>query len=142
MKLVLKRSGQNEAGVTGILSGFKDQSTPQEAIAVTLEHAYNGEPKYAPKLLPGTYTCIRGMHRLHGMTIDFETFEVTGVLGHSGILFHVGNYNEDSDGCILLGHTITHDANGRLMITDSKLTFQRFMALLVGLQSFELSVEQ
>ena len=32
-----------------------------------------------------------------------ETFEVTGVPGRANILFHHGNTEEDTEGCILLG---------------------------------------
>lgn len=103
---------------------------------VTLEHSYDGEPK----IPNGTFTCVRGKHRLHGMTEDFETFEVTGVPGHSGILFHWGNFNRDSDGCILLGHSVGMDGDDE-MILKSREAFAQFMAVQSGLDSFILSVE-
>lgn len=103
----------------------------------TLEHSYN----LLPKIPNGTYTCVRGMHRLHGMTEDFETFEVTGVEGHSNLLFHVGNYNEDSEGCILVGEQVGQKLNGGKMITNSKVAFKQFMGLQAGVDSFTLVVE-
>lgn len=139
MKLKLYRQLAQEDGIFSVLK--KEHRTE---VAQTLERAYemiNGDQHigYIVKLQSGTYSCKRGSHRLHGMTHDFETFEVTGVKGHSGILFHWGNYNKDSDGCILLGERRTK-FNGVTMITDSKATFAKFMAMLDGIDSFELEV--
>src|SRR5882757_797524 len=80
----------------GIFSELTDEKG--NFIAVTLEHSYNNKPK----LYNGTFQCVKGIHKLHD-GIPFEAYEVTGVSGHIGILFHIGNFNNDSDGCILLG---------------------------------------
>jgi Family of unknown function (DUF5675) len=94
---------------------------------VSLEHAYALIPGiYNPKIPVGTYPCILGPHRLLGMNKSFDTFAVCGVPGHSGILFHSGNTNDDSTGCILLGKEIAGNAPHRL-ITESKETFELFM---------------
>ena len=101
----------------------------------TLEHAYSqSDGSYLPKILNGKYTCIRGTHCLHN-GIPFETFEVQNVPGCTGILLHVGNYQNDSEGCCLLGMTRMGD-----MITSSKVAFNKFMCSLDGLDSFELEV--
>ena len=102
----------------------------------TLEHSYDNQPK----LQPGTYTCVRGTHKLHN-GVPFETFEITGVAGHAGILFHAGNFNRDSEGCVLVGHTIAVDPNtGDEMVTGSKDEFAQFMARLEGVDSWQLEV--
>lgn len=102
---------------------------------VTAEHAYDG----VPKVPNGTYTCQRGWHQLHTGP-RFETFEITGVEGHQGILFHVGNWPQiDSDGCLLCGNAIAQSAQGP-MVTGSRGTFDRFMAAQEGVDSFELTV--
>lgn len=113
----------------------------------TLEHAYAGlntiepdvtgsAPYYQPKVPPGVYKCVRGEHRLaHGG--PFFTFEVTNVPGHTGILFHPGNINADSAGCILLGL----GQEGDVEITDSRVAFEKFMAFVAGLDEFDLVIE-
>src|SRR6266481_1747921 len=111
MKLI--RTDKNYNGVFGIL-----QDSDGNNLAVTLEHSYDG----IPKIPNGTFTCVRGSHRLHGMTNDFITFEITGVPDHINILFHWGNYNKDSEGCVLLGKARVGDT-----ITMSRLTFESFM---------------
>ncbi len=104
-------------------------------IAHTLEHSYDS----VPKLQPGVYKCVRGIHKLHDNK-PFETFEVTGVPGHTGLLFHVGNWAQtDSDGCILLGDAVVMSKKGT-MVTNSKVTFADFMALQAGVNEFTLTV--
>ena len=103
---------------------------------VTLEHSYDSQPK----LQPGTYTCVRGTHKLHN-GVPFETFEITGVAGHAGILFHAGSYNRDSEGCVLVGHQIVNDPNtGDEMIVGSRVEFKAFMDRLEGVDSWQLEV--
>jgi hypothetical protein len=120
----------------GILGRLLDADRVQ--LAATMEHSYDG----IPKLPAGTYRCLRGVHRLpHRPDHPFETFEVMGVPGHTGILFHVGNFNRDSDGCILLGRTATMTMEGWPMLTQSQTTFDRFMLDLEGVSSFSLQVQ-
>lgn len=113
-------------GIFGELTCDKGNLTVQ-----TLEHSYDMKPK----LYDGTFTCVRGIHRLHD-NIPFEAFEIQGVKGHTGVLFHIGNYNADSDGCVLVGM----DRSGN-MITHSAIAFSKFMGLLDGQSSFTLIVK-
>ncbi len=126
MDLTLTRKLTNVAGVFGDLTDETDS-----LVAVTLEHSYNGKPK----LPGGIYVCKRGTHHLDKNKNPFETFEITGVPGHSGILFHVGNIGSDSSGCVLLG---SH-ANS-LSIVGSRIAFEEFMALQQGVDTFKLTV--
>lgn len=110
-------------------------------IAHTLEHAYeDGQGGYAPKIPMGTFTCVRGQHRLEGMTEDFTTFEITGVDGHSNLLFHSGNFNRDSSGCLLLGAAEVTSEGGIRMVTASRATFAKFMELQADVDTFNLTV--
>ena len=123
----------------GIFSDLTDDSG--QLIAYALEHAYeNADGTWAPKIPSGTFTCQLGPHRLHGMTQDFQTYEITGVSGHSNLLFHWGNWNADSEGCILLGEAIAHSAQGQ-MVTNSRATFSSFIAGLGGDETFTLVVD-
>ena len=131
--MILTRNKINEYGVFGELT--QDDGTH---IAYTLEHNFDGQPKVAA----GTYTCVRGEHRLNGMTDDFTTFEITGVSDFqgrhvSGILFHWGNYNKDSEGCVLLGTGVTDT-----MVTNSRSAFENFMTKVLPLdcQSFTITI--
>lgn len=128
--MILKRHTWVEAGI------FGDLHDGERKWACTLEHSYGSGIEWNPKLPAGLYECVRGMHQLKGMVAPFETFEVTNVPGHSGILFHVGNFNDDSEGCILLGRYVMGN-----MLMQSRMTFLEFMKEMEGIDSFPLTVE-
>jgi hypothetical protein len=109
-------------------------------VAITLEHAYpDRRYGWEPKIPDGTYQCVRGMHQLEGMIAPFETFEITNVIGHTDILFHVGNVNSDSAGCVLLGMGLGV-INKMQAVTSSKMAFLKFMDLQTGVDQFTLVV--
>lgn len=139
MNVFLHRTQFREDGIFGTLFDELDNE-----IAMTLEHAYPRSdvrgPEFTPKIPPGNYDCIRGNHYLHGMDAAFSTFEVTGVEGHSNLLFHWGNFNNDSEGCILLGENIAEVGQRPQMVTNSRKTFQKFMDLQDGIFLFTLTI--
>lgn len=142
MKLILTRLDLKK---DGIFSTLVDEN---KTISFnTLEHSYlTWAQRYSPKIASGTYTCKRGMHRLEHMTSDFETFEILGIPDFMGkdvtkVLFHWGNYNEDSEGCVLLGRRKLFPPDSpKSMITDSRDSFKAFMDMLVGVNEFTLEV--
>jgi len=125
---------RKEFRADGIFSELYDEKGT--LIAHTLEHSYDNKPK----VFNGTFKCVRGPHRLHNMTEDFITFEITGVTGHENILFHWGNFNKDSEGCVLLGTAEATGADGAQMVTSSRPCFAKFMAGLEGVNEFSLVV--
>jgi hypothetical protein len=133
MNLTLTRLQFREDGIFSRLD--QEGGAP---FCVTLEHSFG----LKPKIPAGSYACVRGTHSLpdavhfHGL---FETFEITEVPGHTGLLFHPGNFQSDSEGCVLLGEEIVAGRTGQ-MITNSDATFERFMALQEGVQTFQLTV--
>lgn len=137
MNLKLHRSLFLHDGIFGELTNEQNVK-----VASTLEHAYdsgNGDGSFKPKLQNGTFTCVKGQHRLEHMKAPFTTFEITGVTGHTNILFHTGNYNEDSNGCVLLGENV--QSVGKMhMVVFSKITFTKFMDSLKDVDRFTLTV--
>lgn len=138
MNLYLTRLSFRDDGVWGEL--FDDGNN---RVALTLEHSYPAEAgngSYTAKLQPGTYTCKRGIHKLANL-IPFETFEIEGVKRHDNILFHPGNYNKDSHGCVLLGTSIARIGKSKdEMLTASKAAFDKFMNLQKNINEFTLTV--
>jgi hypothetical protein len=146
MDLTLTRFQADAYGIFSLCESINALGGADKLIMATLEHSfaiYAADGKtikgYAPVIPDGEYICKRGAHRLHGMTEDFETFEVMGVAGHTGLLFHWGNYNNDSEGCILTGHKYAV-INGFEMITGSQNMFALFMRYQSGVDTFKLSV--
>lgn len=130
MNLILTRTDYLPEGIFGTLED--DQAL---FFMYTLEHSYLDGEVYNPKIPKGTYTCVRGKHQLEHMTEPFETFEITGVPNHDHILFHVGNYNKDSQGCVLLGLDLSGDE-----VIDSRKAFEIFMECQRGVNEFTLEV--
>jgi hypothetical protein len=141
LKLALTRK---QAGEDGIFSDLT--RADGTLLAQTLEHAYEHVPTstpsvWEPKLPKGVYTCQRGEHRLSGSPTPFITFEIMNVPGHTGMLFHKGNFNADSDGCVLLGNSVVLEKDGKTkMLANSAQAFARFLALVQSQTTFELTV--
>lgn len=145
--LYLHRQQFRSDGIFGQLC-----DTNGRVIALTLEHAYpnteayaqdgyGAAPHYYPKVPPGTYRCVRGLHRLAHMEHDFKTFEVMGVKGHTGILLHKGNSQNDSSGCILLGSSFgPNSSNTAQVLYNSTVAFNKFMNDQENVDSFTLEV--
>jgi hypothetical protein len=135
MNLRLERMKYLKEGIFGQIT---DESGNQ--IAVTLEHSYVNGTTITAKVAPWTYTCLRHAPN----RLPYETFELQNVPDFqgkpvTGILLHIGNYNSDSDGCILLGDD-TAWAVVPPMIDNSKIAFERFMELQQGVESFTLEI--
>jgi hypothetical protein len=130
MNLSLIRSSRTEDGVFG---HFIDDD--KNILFATLEHPYRIGGSWVSKVPKGEYVCVRGIHQLAHMDEPFEAFEITGVIGHTDILIHVGNYASDSDGCILVGIYSTLK-----MICQSKAAFSAFMTIQEDCDQFNLSV--
>lgn len=127
MDITVNRTDKNRDGVFGEIP---------ELNLVTLEHAYDdGSGSVYAKVPEGVYLCVRGKHTLPTGE-EIETFEVTDVPGHSGILFHPGNKNKDSAGCFLPGIARYQD-----MVTMSRMAFRLFMEAQEGEDSFMLTVK-
>lgn len=128
--MILQRADFLKEGIFGTL-----RTDDGEELYKTLEHAFpTADGRFLPIIPIGEYLCVKGLHHLsHGPVI---TFEVTGVLGHTGLLFHVGNCNADSKGCILLGQSIL----GNRLLHRSVSAFTDFMAQMEYFDSFTLVV--
>ena len=128
MNIHLKRNSFTKDGIFG---QFLDDSGSH--LCYTLEHAYEQpDGTYAPKIPVGEYACVFGQHELHSGPI--QTFEVTNVPGHQGILIHNGNFNADSEGCILVGESVTD-----IMVSNSRAALSIFLARM-GQKNFTLEV--
>lgn len=140
MNLTLQRSDYLADGILGVLT--KDDN---DQIACTLEHAFPAEVMtegYKPKVAAGVYQCYRHAPN----RLPYETFEVMNVPDFqgkpvTGILIHIGNFNANSDGCILVGRRFSKGAGNISMVTESALTFDSVMLILKSVDSFQLTIK-
>ena len=81
----------------------------------------------------GDYLC----KRFHGAKWK-NTFEIV-VKGHTALLFHAGNLEKDSLGCILLGSSVGKLGEDRAVL-NSGVTFNRFLDYTANVNSFTLKI--
>lgn len=98
--------------------------------AVTLEEAWHENQHNISCIPVGVYACKRFHSAKHP-----NTFEVTGVPDRQAILFHVGNRDEDTLGCILVGEAFNPPG-----ITQSKDGFAEFMRINEKTDVFTLEI--
>jgi len=133
----LKHTDKRIDGVFGVLTDDYNGLR----MAYTLEHAYpNGDPVngYIQKIPPGVYLCVLGTHQLeHGSPV--QLYMLLNVPGHDRCLLHNGDFNCDSDGCILLGESILKNTVWQLV--NSVKTLGNFMAMNKGFVNIQLTVQ-
>lgn len=69
------------------------------------------------------------------------TFQVMDVPGRSNVLFHAGNTDDDTAGCILLGETLGKLSGDRAILNSGR-TFDRFMAVLEDFDELSLTIHE
>jgi hypothetical protein len=142
LNMRIVRRMKREDGIFSEFMADVPASLPSSRRFETVERAFpDGSGGWAPVLKPGTYACRRGLHRLHPNAAPFETFEIIGVTGHTGVLFHPGNYGGDSLACVCVGDQLAYDpVKHAEMVTRSQKSFADFMALQEGVEMFLLTV--
>ena len=68
-----------------------------------------------------------------------DTFQVMNVPGRTKILFHAGNFNEHTEGCILLGQRWGRLKAARAILNSGN-TFKQFMEVMDGVDEFSLTI--
>ncbi len=135
MKWKLTRKQYREDGIFGELVSEDGAYTFQ-----TLERAYKIENEhfplsvdYFPKIQEGIHPCIVYKSPKRGYEVPQLNAECD-----KGRFFqiHIGNYSEDSDGCILVGLTVGPRANGGQMLKSSREAFLKLME--VGVSEIEV----
>jgi hypothetical protein len=105
--------------------------------AVTLERSYGRVGGDAAKIPVGAWSCKRTVYLRGG----YATFDVL-VPGHTRLLFHRGNVETDSEGCVLVGESFHEFGRGRPGIGQSAAGFAEFMARMGERETFELLVRE
>ena len=135
--MIIKRLSNTEHGMFGVALW---NHIP---FAVTLERQWRNN-KTSESCIPlGVYLCIRCNKSpdYHGDSPRFgDTFQVFNVPGRSKILFHKGNLDDDTHGCILIGEQFGL-LSGTPGILSSLQGFSEFKRLSAGLDEFMLSIE-
>lgn len=127
--LRIVRYSEIEDGMFGIMSY---NGNP---FSLTLEpnDRGNGRNSCIP---PGVYICKR-----HSGPKYKNTWEITEVPGRTAILFHWGNVEDDSLGCILLGHAL-FTLYRKKAISSSGNTWKKFMHVSERASELHLTITE
>ena len=126
--MILKRIALTEMGTFG---GLLHKRVP---FALTLEREWKDNQPNISCIPVGEYECKRVKSPKFG-----NTFEVTNVPGRSHILFHKGNLQDDSYGCILVGGQYGN-LRGKPGVLASRKGFSEFLEELAGVDFFQLTI--
>lgn len=99
----------------------------------TLERPWMENRPYVSCIPTGKYHAFRSWYNAG----DYEVFELADVPGRTEILFHVGNYLKNTEGCILVGMGYDRDVPA---VWSSRTAFKQLMDYTAGLDGFEISV--
>jgi len=126
MRFRLQRVFRSAHGVFGVLA--VDRVGAWYPLAVTLERA---DDHLEPVIPAGKYK-LEPTRFNRG---NYPTYEVTPVKGHSRVLLHVGNFERDTEGCVLVASSFEET-----WVSGSKRAFERFMDVAGGVDSHVLEV--
>lgn len=128
MILTIKRIATGSNGTFGV---FIYNDIP---FALTLEREWLDNQRSISCIPVGKYIC-----KLVNSPKFGNTFEITNVPGRSAILFHKGNLDDDSHGCILVGEQF-EIVRGYPGILASTKGYGEFMQITRNVDEFELEI--
>lgn len=103
---------------------------------VTMELPWMSNKPFISCIPSGIYICERKESPKHG-----STFEIKDVFNRTDILFHKGNFDDDTKGCIVLGESFDH-MRGEPAIMRSMTAFSEFMFILERENEFRLDLRK
>lgn len=116
-------------GTFGVLF---DEDIP---FCLTLEREWKDNQRGESCIPVGGYICDRVQSPKFG-----DTFKVQNVYQRSDILFHKGNIEDDSHGCIILGEQY-HKYKGKISIKASREGYAEFKERTKDVNSFSLGIK-
>lgn len=127
-KFKLIRVAYTPDGTFGVLN---DDGVP---FCLTLEREWNNNERGESCIPTGTYVCRRVQSPRFG-----DTFEVCDVPGRSHILFHKGNIEDDSHGCVITGEEYGKYKD-KIAVLSSGKAYREFKQRTDGINEFELKI--
>ncbi len=132
LKILLERDYLDDKTI-GCLSYIKNGKLYQFA---TLEPVWVNNKKNISCIPEGEYNAAKYPSKNFGNTY------ILGVTGRSGILFHWGNTQKDTEGCIIIGDYFYMHKNSGPYLKDSIKSFKEFIESLKDTQNFILIVKR
>lgn len=127
--ITVKRISETDDGTFGVIL---DGLIP---FALTLEDVWQDNKVGASCIPVGSYVCKRRRYNRGG----YNTFEITNVPERTHILFHRGNTEDDTEGCILVAEKFG-ELDKKTAIQSSREGFKEFMERLQDVDEFLLHI--
>jgi hypothetical protein len=127
---IIRLEENSEHGTFGVLRINK------QVFCVTLELPDKLNATSISSIPAQQYECVRFQSPSFG-----DTFQVCGVPNRSAILFHAGNTDDNTRGCILLAEHYGKLGIDRAILNSGK-TFKRFMQILSAETVLSLTIKE
>jgi len=136
MKFILQRYSDNRKSTLGLLL----KVVPIGSAEKTVLQSYTLEDESREVKVSGETRIPAGKYELGinaadtPLTLKYRKkypwfkyhIEVKNIPGFKGVYIHIGNVDENTDGCILLGDSADNNSISEGMITNSTAAFKRF----------------
>jgi len=135
---VLRFSSQKESTL-GLL--FDVSLNKRKFLCFTLEDEYRTKKIYGQTRIPtGTYEVKLkkegGFHNRYKIKFpDFHKgmLEITNVKGFDYILIHIGNNDDDTAGCLLVGDSLRQNITDKGFVGSSTIAYKRVYSIIANL---------
>lgn len=127
---IIRLEESTEVGTLGVLKINK------QVFCFTLEPSDQLNAPFLSSIPAQQYFCGRYTSSKYP-----DTWQVMGVPGRNKILFHSGNTDDDTEGCILLGQTVGRLLGERAILNSGK-TFEGFKKRLSKYNEFHLTIKE
>lgn len=114
-----------------------------EACLYTLERPWLGNEQSVSCIPEGVYTVgLRASSVVQRTSKGSypEGWEIQNVPGRTYIMCHVGNYVDNSEGCVLIGTGFFWHGSRGPMVTNSQDGFKAFMDLMSGRDAWDIRI--
>lgn len=142
MHLILQRFSDNRDSTLGLL--FKKMADGRgertHFMSYTIEDEYRSEKVSKETRIPAAFYELKLRKELTPLTIKYRKrfnwftyhIEVTNVHNFTGVYIHVGNTDDDSAGCILVGDNADNNTLGAGSISNSLQAYTRIYQQIVS----------
>lgn len=103
---------------------------------LTLEPYSRDNVKVLSCIPAGQYICREKKSSKYG-----DTYEITNIQNRDNVLFHWGNIDDNTKGCIILGEKLGRLGKSRAVL-NSKATFKTFLAVMIKQKMFLLTIKE
>lgn len=143
MNLVLQRFSDNRDSTLGLMFKKIKHGTEERLhlMAYTLEDEYREEKVSKETRIPAGFYEVVINKSDTPLTLKYRAkyspwfkyhLMLKNVPGFQGIYIHIGNVDENSDGCILLGDSADNNTIATGTVSNSTIAFKRFYTEVYG----------